>query len=86
MNSSLLHAGLSSGPTTALPGSEEKIRVLAQRARLGVPLWHPLDARLPLADRRSTMGVLEVLAGVHEGEAQAMACLVKGQCPISGGE
>lgn len=30
-------------PTTALPGSEEKIEVLAERARLGVSLWHPDD-------------------------------------------
>jgi hypothetical protein len=36
-------------PTTALPGSPEKIAVLEERARLGQQLWHPLDARL---DRR----------------------------------
>jgi hypothetical protein len=30
-------------PTTALPGSPEKIAVLEQRAALGVALWHPLD-------------------------------------------
>jgi hypothetical protein len=32
-------------PTDALPGSEEKIRVLAQRAERGEQLWHPLDRR-----------------------------------------
>jgi hypothetical protein len=31
-------------PTDAVPGSEEKIRVLAERAAQGVCLWHPLDA------------------------------------------
>jgi hypothetical protein len=35
------------GPTSALPGTEEKVRILAERRRLGVSLWHPLDARLP---------------------------------------
>lgn len=30
-------------PTTALPGSEEKVEVLADRVRRGVPLWHPHD-------------------------------------------
>ena len=32
-------------PTAALPGSEEKVGVLEERARLGQALWHPLDAR-----------------------------------------
>lgn len=30
-------------PTAALPGSPEKIDVLAERLRLGLPLWHPCD-------------------------------------------
>lgn len=30
-------------PTTARPGSEEKIRVLCERASLGQSLWHPDD-------------------------------------------
>lgn len=30
-------------PTEALPGSQEKIDVLAERARLGLPLWHRQD-------------------------------------------
>lgn len=32
-------------PTAAAPGTEEKMAVLAERARLGFSLWHPLDAR-----------------------------------------
>src|SRR6476620_9092628 len=31
-------------PTTAAPGSLEKLEVLAQRARNKQALWHPLDA------------------------------------------
>lgn len=30
-------------PTDALPGTEEKIEVLCERIRLGLPLWHPSD-------------------------------------------
>jgi hypothetical protein len=33
-------------PTTALPGTAEKVKVLEERARLGLSLWHPLDATL----------------------------------------
>jgi hypothetical protein len=29
--------------TAALPGSVEKLDVLAERLRLGLPLWHPRD-------------------------------------------
>ncbi len=29
--------------TCALPGTEEKVRVLAERLENGQPLWHPLD-------------------------------------------
>ena len=29
--------------TEALPGSDEKLEVLAQRLREGKPLWHPSD-------------------------------------------
>jgi hypothetical protein len=36
-------------PTTALPGSPEKIAILQQRAAQGLELWHPDDERL---DRR----------------------------------
>lgn len=31
--------------TNALPGTDEKVRVLAQRAAQGLPLWHPQDRR-----------------------------------------
>lgn len=32
-------------PTDALPGTEEKVKVLKERAMLGQQLWHPLDAQ-----------------------------------------
>jgi hypothetical protein len=32
-------------PTTALPGTPEKLLVLEERARLGQALWHPDDAQ-----------------------------------------
>src|SRR6476661_8376311 len=32
-------------PTTAVPGSPEKLAVLEQRARAHLALWHPADAR-----------------------------------------
>lgn len=32
-------------PTPALPGSDEKITVLAYRAQRGLPLWHNSDRR-----------------------------------------
>jgi hypothetical protein len=38
--------GLAAKPTEALPGSEAKVEILAERARLGLSLWHPHDARL----------------------------------------
>lgn len=30
-------------PTGAMPGTVEKLEVLAERLRLGLPLWHPHD-------------------------------------------
>lgn len=30
-------------PTSSLPGSEEKLAVLSERIREGLPLWHPQD-------------------------------------------
>lgn len=30
-------------PTEALPGSDDKLSVLAERVRLGLPLWHDND-------------------------------------------
>ncbi len=29
--------------TDAMPGTDEKVRVLADRIRQGLPLWHPED-------------------------------------------
>ncbi len=29
--------------TDAVPGSGEKLAILAERVRLGLPLWHPSD-------------------------------------------
>ena len=29
--------------TNSLPGSRAKLDVLAERARMGLPLWHPAD-------------------------------------------
>ena len=29
--------------TVALPGSDQKLEVLAERIRSGLPLWHPED-------------------------------------------
>src|SRR5437588_13077231 len=40
---------LAAEPTTALPGTREKVAILEERARLGQSLSHPLDATL---DRR----------------------------------
>ena len=31
--------------TRALPGTHEKLDVLAERVRKGLPLWHPQDRR-----------------------------------------
>lgn len=38
------NAPLPAFPTDAVPGSEAKIAVLAERARLKQALWHPEDA------------------------------------------
>ena len=32
-------------PTKALPGTEQKLAVLAERLRQGLPLWHDADRR-----------------------------------------
>jgi hypothetical protein len=31
--------------TKALPGTDEKLAILATRVRSGLPLWHPSDRR-----------------------------------------
>jgi hypothetical protein len=38
-------------PTRALPGTPEKVAVLEERARLGMSLWHPLDAPMDAESR-----------------------------------
>jgi hypothetical protein len=43
-------------PTPALPGTPEKVAVLEQRARLGVSLWHPLDAGVGVATELALVG------------------------------
>lgn len=40
------HGRLPAEPTSAVPGSEEKIRILCERARRGESLFHPLDVHL----------------------------------------
>lgn len=32
-------------PTRALPGSDEKLAILAERLKKGLPLWHSSDSR-----------------------------------------
>jgi len=44
-------AALSARPTPAAPGSPEKVAVLEERARLGLSLWHPLDAPMDVESR-----------------------------------
>ena len=44
-------AQLAAQPTQATPGSPEKVAILEQRARLGLSLWHPLDAPMDLESR-----------------------------------
>jgi hypothetical protein len=35
--------GGSFSSTAAMPGTEAKVEVLAERLRMGLPLWHPAD-------------------------------------------
>jgi hypothetical protein len=39
-------------PTAAVPGTPEKVAILAERARLGLDLWHPLDAPMDVESRQ----------------------------------
>ena len=32
--------------TEAMPGSDEKLAILARRVQSGLPLWHPKDRRV----------------------------------------
>ncbi|MCC6417956.1 MAG: hypothetical protein IT429_06860 [Gemmataceae bacterium] len=60
-------------PTGALPGSEEKIRILIERARQRQSLWHPRDATLDnvtpdtLADLAHRAEALEALPLLRVG-------------------
>lgn len=38
----------SPAPSEAIPGSPEKIEILAQRYAAGFPLWHPDDPPMPI--------------------------------------
>src|SRR5689334_9621561 len=44
-------ARLAAQPTSAPPGSPEKVAILEQRARLGLSLWHPQDAPMDVESR-----------------------------------
>jgi hypothetical protein len=37
-------------PCPARPGSDEKMRALQERVKAGLPLWHPADERMPVAE------------------------------------
>ena len=37
--------------TEAMPGTKDKLQVLAERVRCGLPLWHPEDRDEVLEDR-----------------------------------
>ena len=41
------NAPLADAPTTAVPGTPEKLAVLEQRARLKQAIFHPADAKFP---------------------------------------
>jgi hypothetical protein len=41
--------------TAAMPGTSEKLSVLAERLRQGLPLWHPSD-RVSYDDGREVSG------------------------------
>jgi hypothetical protein len=45
-------AALAAEPTSATPGSPEKVAILEERARLGLSLWHPLDAPMDIESRK----------------------------------
>ena len=42
---------LAARPTSAPPGSAEKVAILEERARLGLSLWHPHDAPMDAESR-----------------------------------
>lgn len=56
-------------PTDAEPGTEEKIRVLAERLRLRQQLWHPLDAKLPAGRSAIRAGVERRVTGSPDDDS-----------------
>lgn len=48
------------GPTTALPGTAEKIRVMEMRETYQLPIFHPLDPRMYSDDCGELMSVASV--------------------------
>ena len=51
-------------PTSAKPGSQEKLEVLAERARQRQSLWHPMDASdVPVVAADAAPELAELLAG-----------------------
>lgn len=63
-------APLPASPTTAAPGTPEKLAVLEQRAKLKQAIFHPADARFE-GDPRP----LEFLKGKSRRGANEMACV-----------
>lgn len=49
-------SNIANRPTSALPGTEEKIRVMQERASLGLPIFHPLDATIPVGSQPDEQG------------------------------
>lgn len=62
-------APLPSAPTTAAPGTPEKLAVLEQRAKMKLAIFHPADARYE-GDPRPT----EFLKG-NKSAAAGMSCV-----------
>jgi hypothetical protein len=53
-----------------MPGTEEKIRVMETRARAGLPLFHPEDAKLDQRDMPVDLSIYGSLLA-HHGPARA---------------
>lgn len=43
-------------PTEAIPGSTEKLQILCERIRRGLPLWHPDDRRFYASPATNSTG------------------------------
>jgi len=63
----------------ALPGTQEKVAVLVERARLHQALWHPLDATIVDADcpADDTFIPEDLGTGTHTGDRSKM----RRRCP-----